>query len=76
MGLFFKFVLDLAFFEGHECGFHVVWIDKHGMGSILCAQNDEAGIDTIDFKDLPVFDVFEHIARFYHGFSSLGLSGV
>ena len=71
-GLLFGFFLDLAFYDGQEYGFHVVWIDKHRLESILCSQNDGAGINAFNCKYSPTFYVFEHVACFNHGISSLG----
>ena len=72
--LLFWFFLDLVLYERHEYGFHAVWIDKHRMGSVLCSQNDDSGINAFDYKLFPTFYVFEHITSFYHGISSFGNS--
>ena len=72
--LLFDFFLDLVFYERHECGFHAVWIDKHGMGSVLCSQKDGAGINALNSEDYSIFYAFEHVTCFYHGISFLGNS--
>ncbi len=44
------------------------------MGSVLCSQNDDSGVNAFNCKHFPTFYVFEHITCFYHGISSLGNS--
>src|SRR4030043_309813 len=44
------------------------------MGSVLCSQNDDSGVNALHCKHFPTFYVFEHITCFYHGISSLGNS--
>jgi len=67
--------LSLVFHKRQEHGFHAVWLDKHWMESVLCSQNDDAGVGTFNCKHFSTFYVFEHVTCFYHGISSLGNSG-
>ncbi len=41
------------------------------MGSVLCFQNDDSGINAFSYKHFPAFYIFQHVTCFYHDISSL-----